>query len=587
MTPANPIDWNGLGRERFDRTVEALILTAYDEQWSITVTNGRGGDGGIDIRGERSGVLWIWQLKYFPGGFSSTHRQRRQQIKRSFESAMKHKPHKWTLVVPQNPTNHEIEFVRELRRNTDHQVEIDIWGQARLDSLISKYPTIHRHLADSDHVAQLLRETLEERSTPKTLSDLASRAYLLDEQANSMSPNWNIDVSLRNKKALFTVRPAHSLAQEREPISIKITGTFAQSESEKRALWDEMIGYGAPGTVQLDASNIESLQMSPSFLDSKDRASQLIEITSDPQPPEDTQPLTLVFQNADGAQIAAYTLPIVHGAQGYAGSSLILKSPFGQRISILLPNHSTGTDPKIKVIGTPQDGTPEIHAGAAQLLEHFHAAEQIILRSNHGVLFQVRRDYQINEREVRQLRDLRATATDLHRIQEAVGSIFPMPDELEAIERLHLRVIRLMLEGNLVRHPVRTAVELQVDSAVAENLGSSLFDSSPQAITFEASSSVFNLHGHELSLPPITFYSPSAVFKLIDVKQKALIRNGKAKATLSTTDGLPMFCFMPSRVPGETPDSNVSYAPWGLEGFNEPPATSLDPGAGTQDDTKD
>ena len=62
------IDWDGLGQQRFDRVVEALVSRRFGD--SVRAVNGRGGDDGIDIEIAGEGRLQIQQLKYFPEGFS-------------------------------------------------------------------------------------------------------------------------------------------------------------------------------------------------------------------------------------------------------------------------------------------------------------------------------------------------------------------------------------------------------------------------------------------------------------------------------------------------------------------------------------
>ena len=58
--------------------------------------------GGIDVEVvTNDGRRRIFQLKYFPGGFSGGWGDsRRSQITKSFKKALEHSPDEWTLVVP-------------------------------------------------------------------------------------------------------------------------------------------------------------------------------------------------------------------------------------------------------------------------------------------------------------------------------------------------------------------------------------------------------------------------------------------------------------------------------------------------------
>ena len=100
------LSWEKLNQSDFDRTVELLVTRRYKREHpelSVQAIDGRGGDGGIDIdvREPVTGkLLKIYPLKFFPEGFSGGHRQRRNQIRNSFEKAAALHPPVWALVVP-------------------------------------------------------------------------------------------------------------------------------------------------------------------------------------------------------------------------------------------------------------------------------------------------------------------------------------------------------------------------------------------------------------------------------------------------------------------------------------------------------
>lgn len=108
------IEWDHLTQPRFDRMVEALVHRLYVEDAEVEVMNGRGGDGGIDIKVTVDSRVWIYQLKYFPDGFPGSYQGRRTGIKRSFKKALEHDPDDWVLVVPCALTPAE-------RAQVDHQ----------------------------------------------------------------------------------------------------------------------------------------------------------------------------------------------------------------------------------------------------------------------------------------------------------------------------------------------------------------------------------------------------------------------------------------------------------------------------------
>lgn len=109
------VDWQWIGRDRFERLIEALIAWQHPLGTRVYPVDGRGGDGGIDVlaiepsddkivvyQDPPGGRVVVYQLKYFPEGFDGKEAGRRNQIKRSLEQAIKHVPQmdKWVLVAP-------------------------------------------------------------------------------------------------------------------------------------------------------------------------------------------------------------------------------------------------------------------------------------------------------------------------------------------------------------------------------------------------------------------------------------------------------------------------------------------------------
>jgi hypothetical protein len=87
------VDWERIGQPQFDRIVEALVHRMYDATTTVEAVNGRGGDGGIDIKVTSGRRVRIFQLKYYPDGFpTASYKGRRTSILKSFERAMLHDP---------------------------------------------------------------------------------------------------------------------------------------------------------------------------------------------------------------------------------------------------------------------------------------------------------------------------------------------------------------------------------------------------------------------------------------------------------------------------------------------------------------
>lgn len=66
------INWSQISEVDFNEVVEVLLLKMYDKKpYKAEVLRGAGGDGGIDVAVRlRNRVVKIFQLKYFPEGFT-------------------------------------------------------------------------------------------------------------------------------------------------------------------------------------------------------------------------------------------------------------------------------------------------------------------------------------------------------------------------------------------------------------------------------------------------------------------------------------------------------------------------------------
>ena len=114
---------------------------------TVRVLDGRGGDGGIDVEVvTNDGRRRIFQLKYFPGGFSGGWGDsRRPQITKSFKKALEHSPDEWTLVVPRVLTASEDKFVKGLNGGQEPPT-ISVAARDELDSWVADDPSLDEYL---------------------------------------------------------------------------------------------------------------------------------------------------------------------------------------------------------------------------------------------------------------------------------------------------------------------------------------------------------------------------------------------------------------------------------------------------------
>ncbi|MGO4455766.1 hypothetical protein AB4039_00260 [Streptomyces sp. M-16] len=202
------IDWDHLTQPRFDRIVEALVHRLYAVDAEVEVMNGRGGDGGTDIKVTVDGRVWIYQLKYFPDGFPGSYQGRRAGIKRSFRKALEHDPDDWVLVVPCALTPSERAFVTDLGGGAERP-RIRVLDRAWLDGKLA----LHADL-ESSFIRDDLREAARDYRAERAFlaggtDDIGQRVGALGRRIDRLDLHWSIDLAYRNGAVVKTLRPKH------------------------------------------------------------------------------------------------------------------------------------------------------------------------------------------------------------------------------------------------------------------------------------------------------------------------------------------------------------------------------------------
>lgn len=316
------IRWDRLDEAEFNKVVEALLVEEYTGGGLRSqAIDGRGGDGGIDVdvRVERTRQLTqIFQLKYFPEGFSGGFKQRRSQIKHSFEMAMNEAPPVWTLVFPKNPTINERKIVFAM--SGGRKVRIRIMGAAELDALASKHPLIATN-ATRNEAVEVLREINRPEAALTKAGDLRSEVLRLQNRLDGRSPYWGTAITTEpDGTYVETLYAKRADAQEREPLSVTFKAEFTQSDVELRKQFNDKMKYGGSGTLVLPDRVIKEFRRDgPEWFEEVSAGGELhIRDVGEHQ----SQPVRVELYDAKDSRLAQ--LPGVTKAidRGYGGASI-------------------------------------------------------------------------------------------------------------------------------------------------------------------------------------------------------------------------------------------------------------------------
>ncbi|MDF0532285.1 hypothetical protein P0W64_21250 [Tsukamurella sp. 8F] len=321
------IEWDRIKQHNFDRVVEVLLRRRFGpDRWpgdaAVTAFDGRGGDGGRDVLVQEGRTTTIYQLKYFPEGFSSGWaKSRRPQIKESFKTALDHDPDVWVLVVPANLTPTERDFVTGLTVADAPRPRIEIVDRTALDDMLINDPDV-----DAWFQRDVLKENaaLYNREIDSLLrpGDLTGRIRGLGQIVDRINPHWTWDFQRTGDAVICSLRARHANAHNDAPITAQIRfdtpdGSVQQAQVEKFRLYGRPLDDPVHATVTICMP--EGLALGPT----ENLPSQVRILPADDGPADAATSIIIDLLDSAGTKIASRTFTVRRigiSADGYGGA---------------------------------------------------------------------------------------------------------------------------------------------------------------------------------------------------------------------------------------------------------------------------
>lgn len=510
MNPTNKlhrsrVDWATIKEGDFNRVVESILMKLHESEAGRPVAiNGRGGDKGIDVAVWDGDIISIiYQLKYYPQGFTGGNKKSRQpKVKESFETAWKnHAPAEWILVMPPNPHLEEKTFVDGLPG--DRPVKIDIWGQAKLDTILAEYPAIER-AALREETVDLFVQMHQEHVALVGPDDLATRVTALGEVASSRSQYWDTSFSLVDGEYEENYTPKHPDAMKVEPIRTYLTLTFGQEHSTIAEKVREGLEYGIFDQIDLPPNIAKFTREGPSWLQPpRNFPNSGVLLLQEPQVPDKRELITLNFTDSAGYAQGRFEGIIIARASGSKGSQV--KLAVANIVTVITKiDHDRGERQgelfiKFNLIGAQaSDARMALHLirvlRTGVLMELYHQGK-LVSKSRMGSEFA---DHPEDPYTEELLDDLCALQ------QRLPGSTFTLPEETSNRERAMIRVTRLLLDGGMVYMPPEAELTITLSGKSDENLIGLICDGGQCVSQIEAFRT--EIQGSKYDLGPATFF---------------------------------------------------------------------------------
>lgn len=564
------IDWPRIGREQFERVVEALLVRVYrdDTEREAIPVDGRGGDGGrdVDVRlREDDSLEGIYQLKYFPEGFSGGFaKTRKAQIRRSFDAAIAHSPRWWILVIPTNPTPKERSWVRSLAQR--HKLSIKIMGRAQLDEELARYPDLLDAFT-REPLVQILKETGGLRAGLVRSSDLDETLSDLHRRIDGRSAYWGEKVRLERGATVRELYAKDPRAAELEPIRLTLETAPEELDDATRARLTRVLEFG-DGHVVLPPAAVRAFTIEgPEWIASRDENIE-IEIAAIFNGAATSHSIELRVPDAEGLTEAAIRGRTTQVTRGTRGMTLRAEFPGGLRLTFRLPGGSGeqgGLDAAYD-IADEDVVAAERALRVSSLLREGRPTELWIEGRRLGSVVG-----SVSEGSPPDLgEDPYLHLSDLAVVSKEFDVPLAYPRRVSTQDRVDIRMLRLLLEGNCVLLAGVGGMTATLSGETSPELEAFLnADARGIAIT---SPRAFEVEGHQLPLESLRVFHPTlrvtngaALVELLHAGSAS-----GAEVVMTPTDGTPFRAVLVDRV--ADPDAPLVPVPLGIPGIPEHPA---------------
>lgn len=201
------VNWERYSGAEVEEFVSALLLLRDPKGNRITPSQGA---RGVDVRiRDNYGGFRFYQIKRFTGPLKSTQKRQIEKSWRTFlkETAPYYNVASWNLVMPYDPTNQNIEWLRSLTQSSDIMVN---WvGRTHLDNWASENPQlVDYYFGDGrkrteELIAKALtigetRSSIEKEPGERKIRALMENALSVQKLLNDVDPFYRYEYEVRH-----------------------------------------------------------------------------------------------------------------------------------------------------------------------------------------------------------------------------------------------------------------------------------------------------------------------------------------------------------------------------------------------------
>lgn len=557
--------WKYAERKDFEWAVEQLLIREHSGATEVRIPDDRGGDKGIDILVDYPDRRIVYQLKFYTDGLSSNETTRKAQIKGSFDKAMKlePRPDEWVLIVPCKYKDSIVTYVTDklVAKVDDPKPKFDMIDQPKLDAKLLNNPDLLDMFSRDNHFDELVKlHRAEESALTGGVADLDSRIRGLDRVVAAQDEHWTLDYSSYRGATIVTPRAKHARSAEVSPLGVKFGIDIAEADETLAGTIRDVLGFGAPGEVVLPAEVVKDFTwFGPEFMSPDGELSKILIGEAEGVEALEGKTVRLSLYDDTGLETTAQEGLITRGSYGSDGCSITAGFHRSLEITMLVPFTVNSKGRSTITLDTTGCEPREVYRGI-DLRHAIRRAETIQIHLDGQKLSTLTVDKHFGGIDDADLTATADIARDLDRVQDRTGSIFAMPTEISGLERIWLRILRIILDGGIAPIPLRVLDgQTHPGGEVRSGLCASL-------AVFKNTVQLFD---RTLRLTgPLAYFHPSTSIEAHGKRNAA----GSIPFRTTGTDQTVFVAYLGSIVKTVT-----EITPWGLPGIDEPPVPKLNP----------
>ncbi|WP_457059240.1 hypothetical protein [Kribbella sp. CWNU-51] len=313
----------------------------------------------------------------------------------------------------------------------------------------------YRFNSDIDYI-YAKGERFKHNPIVRDTNDVAERIRGLQDSIETADPNWTLDFYSTGDQITQVVRPKDPGAPDRSPIKISFT-TELRTDSPEAHEFEQADAFGYTKPIVLPGDMVKDFTVTGPRLLSHD-GGPIDRLVIHPLPDGDVPwtPSELIVNDDQGEQLGIYLAETRLLGEGRKGFTLQVK--VGRHIEITFRCPTEGGTGGADFITHDVSGASASEVfETADFMVQLAEASTLEIRAEENRIALMDVSGRMSESQLAEgFDEIRATAEDLRAIETATRARFRYPRELDVVERIMIRNLRLMLEGHCVVHPTAT-----------------------------------------------------------------------------------------------------------------------------------